>query len=391
MALNNFPYKDTIHRCFRCGYCKFPVNWMDVNNCPPYARFRMESYSCGGRLWLTRAWLNDQLEWSEHFAEILYSCTTCKNCEIKCPLRFNVDIVNMVVAARNIMVEGGRIPKPVKSFLQNIEIYGNPYGLGRSHRGTWAEENGVERYKDQEYLLYAGCAGSYDERAKKALKALSRLFKQAGLSFGILGNEENCDGNEVKSLGEKGLFDMLAETNINLFKKHKIKNIITFSPHAYNTFKNYYPEYGGDFSVFHYAHILQMLIVEGKIKFIETHKIKVTFHDPCFLGRWNNEYEIPRKIINAVPGMELMEMKKNREGSLCCGGGAGNFSIDLLGGKGSPARRRIREACEVGAHVLITTCPKCLIMLNNAVKEEDLEGHIAVRDLSEIVLDACKR
>lgn len=391
MALETFPYKDIIHRCFRCGYCKFPVNWTDVNNCPPYARFRMESYSCGGRLWLTRAWLNGELNWSEHLAEILYSCTTCKNCEIMCPLRFNIDIVNMVIAARNEMVERGTLPRSVKTFLENIALYGNPYGIRRSLRGAWAEQDGIETYNGHEYLLYAGCAGSYDDRAQEALKTLAKILRETGLSFGILGQEECCDGNEVKSLGEMGLFHELAEMNISLFKKYNIKKIITFSPHAYNAFKNYYLPYGGDFSVFHYTHILYRLIVEGRVRFTQALKKTVTFHDPCFLGRWNNEYEIPRKIIKAIPGLKFVEMRKNREGSLCCGGGSGNFSIDLLAGKDSPARKRVKEAYEAGAELLITACPKCLIMLNNAVKEEDLEGHMAVKDLSEIVLDACKK
>ncbi len=391
MALKDFAYGDTIHRCFRCGYCKFPVNWMDVNNCPPYARFRMETYSCGGRLWLTRAWLNEQLEWSEHLAEILYSCTTCKNCEIKCPLRFNVDIVNMIVAARSEMVERGRLPKNIKTFLENIELYGNPYGSGRTQRNIWAEDEGIDKYSSHEYLLYVGCAGSYDIRAQKATKALAGILKKTGVSFGILGDEENCDGNEVQKMGETGLFEALARGNIYLFKKFGIQKIIVLSPHAFNTFKNHYPEFGGNFSIFHYTHILYNLIADGMITFTDTFKRKVTYHDPCFLGRWNNEYEIPRNIIKAIPGIEFIEMEKHREGALCCGGGAGNFSIDLLGGgKESPARRRIREAYEAGADVLATACPKCLIMLDNAVKEEGFENRLVVRDISEIVLDACK-
>jgi len=389
MTLNNFPYKDIIHRCFRCGYCKFPVNWTDVNNCPPYARFRMESYSCGGRLWLMRAWLNEQLEWSEHLAEILYACTTCKNCEIKCPLRFSGDIVNMVIASREAMVEKGTIPNKVKTFLENVELYGNPYGLSKSRRASYLYDS-VERFKRHEYLLYIGCAGSYDDRAKKAVLALTIILKKGGISFGILAEDEVCDGNEVRSLGEQGLFEMLTQQNIEVFKKNGVKDIITFSPHAYHVFKNHYPAFGGNFKVYHYTHILYQLLKQEKIKLKDSSGLKITYHDPCFLGRWNREYEIPRKIIEKMPNAAIIEMEKNRDASLCCGGGSGNYYIDLLGGSpDSPARRRIREAYEVGANVLITACPKCLIMLNNAVKEEELEGHIAVRDLSEIVLDAC--
>jgi len=390
MTMAEFPYKDLIHRCFRCGYCKFPANWMDVNNCPPYARFRMETFSCGGRLWLTRAWLNTQIEWSEHLAEILYSCTTCRNCEIKCPLRFNVDIVNMVVAARSEMVESGRLPSAVKLFLENVELQGNPYGSSRTKRDAWVKGCEVDYFKRQEYLLYVGCTASYDTRAQKSIIALTKLFQKFGISFGILGVQENCDGNEVHKLGEEGLFETLAEKNIALFKKLGVSKIITFSPHAFNIFKNHYPQYGGNFNVFHYTQILVDLIKNKNIIPDSRLQAKICFHDPCYLGRWNNEYEAPREIIKNIPGVELVEMEKNRESALCCGGGAGNFQIDLLGGsKDSPSRRRVREAKASGANVLAVACPKCLVMLEDAIKSEELEHTLEVKDISEILAESC--
>jgi len=391
MTLNDFQYRNIIHRCFRCGYCKFPVNWTDVNNCPPYARFRMESYSCGGRLWLTRAWLNEQIDWSEHLAEILYSCTTCKNCEIKCPLRFNVDIVNIIIAARAEMVETGKVPKVAKDFLQKIELYGNPYGASRTNRIAWAKGIEIDLYDNHEYLLYIGCAGSYDIRAQKSSKALAQILLSAGISFGILGNEENCDGNETHNLGEEGLFELLANKNIDTFGKLGVSKIITLSPHAFNAFKNYYPSYGGNFTVFHYTHILNDLLKTGRIKLSNYFHIKAVFHDPCFLGRWNGEYETPREVLRAIPGIELMEMEKNRSGALCCGGGGGNFQMDLLGGsESSPARRRVREAYEMGAQIIAVACPKCLIMLEDALKAEGIDEKLSVMDISEMVAKACK-
>jgi len=347
----------------------------------------MESYSCGGRLWLTRAWLNDQIKWTEHLAEILYSCTTCKNCVIKCPLRFNVDIVNMVIAARGEMVESGRLPQAVKKFLENIELYGNPYGESRAKRGEWANRMGVEKYHGQEYLLYVGCTGSYDTRAQKAARALAEIMMRAGVSFGVLGPEETCDGNEVYKLGESGLFEVLAENNIQKYKNTGAQKIVTFSPHAYNAMKNYYHEYGGSFEVFHYTQFLHGLIENGKINNLICPNMKITFHDPCFLGRWNEEYEAPRAILRAVEGVEFTEMGKNKESALCCGGGGGNFQIDLLGGsENSPARRRAREAYETGANVLAVACPKCLVMLNDAVESEELANRLEVLDISEIVI-----
>jgi len=390
MALADFKYGDTIHRCFRCGYCKFPVNWTDVNACPAYARFRMETYSCGGRLWLTRAWLSDEIAWTDHFAHIMFSCTACKNCEVKCPLRFNVDILNMITAAKGEMVERGMIPSGVKEFLENIQLHGNPYGMAKAKRGEWMEGTGLLLYQGQDYLYYVGCVGSYDTRAQEAAKALGAVMQKAGVSFGTLGKDELCDGNEVHMMGEKGLFEMVAEKNIAQFKKLGVRGIITLSPHAYNAIKNIYPWYGGQFEVLHQTQVLRNLIRDTRLDISKGFNAQVTFHDPCFLGRWNSEYEASRAILRALPGLTLIEMEKNRDSALCCGGGGGNFYIDFLGGSAdSPARRRVREAYETGADVLAVACPTCLTMLEDAVKSEELEGKLVVKDISEIVAKAC--
>ena len=386
MTLADFKYGDTIHRCFRCGYCKFPLNWADVNNCPPYARFRLETFSCGGRLWSTRAWLSGDIEWSEHLAQILYSCTDCKNCEVKCPFRFNVDIVNMITAAKSEMVERGKIPAAVKEFLGNVQRQGNPYGKARSKRGEWKEGIAVEQYQGQDFLYYVGCEGSYDTRAQRSARALAKVLQKAGVSFGVLGNEENCDGNEVGKLGEEALFEMLAEDNIAQFKGLGVKKIVALSPHSYNAMKNDYPKHDGKFKVLHYTQLLQNLINEGKLKISGDLHAKVTYHDPCFLGRWNGEYDAPRAILASVPGIQVVEMEKAKVSALCCGGGGGNFYIDSLGGsEDSPARRRVREAHETGANILAVACPNCLTMLEDAVKAEGLESSLTVKDISEII------
>ncbi len=390
MALADFEYGDVIHRCFRCGYCKFPVNWTDVNNCPAYARYRMETYSCGGRLWLTRAWLSDEIDWTEHFAHIMFSCTTCKNCEAKCPLRFNVDILNMITAAKGEMVERGTVPPVVKEFLQNVQRHGNPYGTPKAKRGDWLEGTGIKPYQGQDYLYYVGCIGSYDTRVQETARALGAVLDKAGVSFGVLGTKENCDGNEVNMLGEKGLFEVVATDNIAQFKDLGVHRIVTLSPHSYNAIKNEYPRYEGNFEVLHYTQLLRDLISEGKLDISKGFEAHVTFHDPCFLGRWNSEYEASRAILRAIPGITFIEMEKNRDSALCCGGGGGNFYIDFLGGSpDSPARRRVREAHETGANVLAVACPSCLTMLEDAVKSEELEGKLSVKDISEIVATAC--
>ena len=384
-TLAEYRYNDIIHRCFRCGYCKFPTDWSDVTNCPAYGRFRMESYSAGGRLWLIRAWLNNELPWSDNLAKIVYACTACKNCVEKCPHTFGEEIVNMITAAKTEMADRGMLPKPVKDFLQNVQLHGNPYGLSAKKRTAWMEGIDIPPYSGQDFLYYVGCEGAYDPRAQQAARAVARLLMRSGLSIGVLGADEISDGNEVQMLGEEGLLEELARKNTARFSGLGVKNIVTLSPHSYNVFKNNYPAFGADFNVFHYTRILADRIKSGKLPVPAGGDQRITFHDPCFLGRWNHEYDAPRKIINAVTSTGFVEMERNRQGALCCGGGAGNFFTDFLGGSPeSPARIRVREALETGADILATACPNCLTMLEDAVKLEGRENEIKVRDISEL-------
>jgi Fe-S oxidoreductase len=386
MALTQYQYMDVIHRCFRCGYCKFPQDWEDVDNCPAYARHRLESYSNGGRLWLIRAWITGELELTDHLAEIVYSCVACKNCEEKCPLSFSDDIMNMVVAARAEMVAQGRMPSPVKTYLKNIQLHGNPYGLTAKKRSDWMKDLSIEPFEKQEFLYFVGSEGAYDSRGQGAATALAALLQKAEVSFGVLGNDELDDGNEVELLGEDGLVEMLAEKNIARFSERGVQKIITLSPHAYNALKNIYPRFGGNFQVYHYTQILPGLIQTGALKASKLENITITYHDPCFLGRWNHEYKAPRKALQAIKGARLIEMDRNRKSALCCGGGSGNYYTDLLGGsEDSPARIRVRQAHATGANILAVACPNCLTMLEDAVKVEGLEGKIEVKDIAELI------
>lgn len=377
-------YADIVHRCFRCGYCKFTSDYSDFN-CPTYRKFRFETYSPGGRMWLIRAWLNDEIKNSDRFQEILFSCATCANCVEHCVFTFSEDLVNIFISAREEMVNDGIIPPPVRDYLKNININGNPYKEPASERGKWAEGTLVETYKDQEYLFYIGCVGSYDERGKKIARAVGNLLVKAGVSIGILGDKENCDGNEVRTLGEAGLFQFLAEKNIALFRDLGVKKIITLDPHAFNTFKKDYPALDGEFEVYHYTQVLAPLIQSGKIPLKELND-KITYHDPCYLGRHNGEYNAPRKILKAIPGIELVEMDRSRENAFCCGGGGGNFFTDILGGgEDSPSRIRVREALDTGAGIIAVACPQCAKMLDDAVKIEQLDDRLKVMDVAEIV------
>ena len=380
-------YEEIVHRCFRCGYCKFTGDYTDFN-CPSYRKFFFESYAPGGRMWLIRAWLNDEIKNSERFQEILFSCATCANCVEHCVFTFSEDLVNIFIAAREEMVNKGIIPPPVRDYLKNINISGNPYKEPAEERGKWADETPLKAYDGQEYLFYIGCVGSYDERAKKIARAVGNLLIEAGVSIGILGNREICDGNEVRALGEMGLFQQLAEQNIALFKELGVTKIITLDPHAFNAFKQDYPGLGGEFDIYHYTQILAPLIQSKKIPLAE-YKARITYHDPCYLGRHNGEYEAPRKILESIPGVDLIEMDQNRENAFCCGGGGGNFFTDILGGgEDSPNRIRVRGALATGVQIIAVACPQCAKMLDDAVKAEELEDKLEVLDMAEIVTRA---
>ena len=377
-------YEEIVHRCFRCGYCKLTGSYYDVN-CPSYRKFRFETYAPGGRMWLIRAWLNDEIKNSERFQEILFSCATCANCVEHCPFTFSDDLLNIFIAAREELVNNGIIPPSVRDYFKNIKMSGNPYKEPANDRGKWADDTPLESYDGQEYLLYIGCVGSYDERGKKIARAVGNLLVKVGISLGILGNRESCDGNEVKALGEAGLFQFLAKQNIALFKELGVRKIIALDPHAFNAFKNDYPILGGEFEIYHYTHILAPLIHSKKIPLID-YKTRITYHDPCYLGRHNNEYDAPRKILESIPGVDLIEMDHNKENAFCCGGGGGNFFTDILGGGvDSPNRIRVREAIESRAQVIAVSCPQCAKMLDDAVKIEEVENTIEVLDIAEII------
>jgi Fe-S oxidoreductase len=378
-------YAEILHRCFRCGFCKLPGDYSNLN-CPPYLQYRFETYSPGGRMWLLRAWLDKDILTSPRLSEILFSCTACGNCVEHCAFPgFKENILKAFTAGRGALVDEGMIPPAARDYFKAIQAYGNPYKLPEAERGEWARGLDLESYTHQDYLFYTGCVGSYDERGRQMARSVAGMLKRFGLSFGILGAEERCEGNEVNTMGERGLFEHLADRNIRQFRELGIRKVIVLSPHGFHALKNEYPGLGGDFEVYHYSQILAQSI--GDQKFHSYNKeLRVTYHDPCYLGRHNREYQAPRNILKAIPGVALVEMQRNMSDALCCGGGGGNFFTDMIGvGPDSPARVRVREAAETGAEVLAVACPTCAKMLEDAVKAESQDGRLRVMDLSEII------
>lgn len=375
---------DILHRCFRCGWCKFPANYQDLN-CPAYLKYRFESFSAGGRMWLIRAWLNKEIKTSERLSQILFSCATCKNCVEACAIpQIKDSLVDIFIAARQDMVEDGIIPPPARDYLKAMSISGNPYKRPQEERGKWAEGLDIPRYTDQEYLFYVGDEGCFDDLGIRMTRSIAQLLLTSGVSFGILGADEQSDGNETHALGETGLFTEIARQNIEAWNRIGVRKIITISPHAYHALRNEYPKYGPGFLVYHYTQVLSTVVQQHPVK--RESSARVTYHDSCYLGRWNRIYLEPRAILNSIKGLTLIEMDRSMQNALCCGGGGGNFFTDILGtGSDLSSRARIREALTTGADIIAVSCPQCFRMLDDAVKAQDAQEKIRVMEISEIM------
>jgi Fe-S oxidoreductase len=296
-------------------------------------------------------------------------------------------LVDLFIEARADMVERGTIPPLVRDYFKAISVSGNPYKLPAQDRGKWSGGLGLERYQDQEFLFYVGDEGAFDELGQRMARSVALLLKRVGVSFGILGPDELTDGNDVHALGEKGLAEYLARQNIELMQKLRVKKVITLSPHSFNAMKNRYPLHGSTATTYHYTQVLQPLV--AKLSPALQEERVVTYHDPCYLGRWNGEYRAPRAILKPVRGLRLVEMDRTRENALCCGGGGGNFFTDMLGtGPDLAARARIREALAAGADTIAVACPQCYRMLADAVKDEGAQDKVRVCELTEIVAEA---
>lgn len=380
-------HAEILHRCFRCGYCKLPGNHVDIN-CPAYLKYRFETYAPSGRMWLLRAWLDGELRTSRRLQEILFSCASCGNCTEQCAFpKFKDRLLAAFTAGKTEMVLAGTVPPKVRDALTRAQTHGNPFGLSPKKRGGWAGDLDLSLFSGQKYLFWVGDAGAYDDRGQEVARAAADLLRRCGVDFGIFGSREVSDGNDVRSMGEADLFAFLAEKNIDALRKAGVAKIVCLSPHGYNAFKNDYPLLGGEFEVSHYTELVSARA--ASLNWAPDHPpATVCFHDPCYLGRHNREYQSARSLLGAMPGIRLVEMDRNRHNALCCGGGGGNFFTDFLGGgPDSPARVRVREAVETGATILATACPKCTKMLAEAVKDEGVESSLTVREVSEIALD----
>jgi Fe-S oxidoreductase len=316
----------------------------------------------------------------------LWACTTCSTCSLRCPA--GVKNVELIMGIRNFLANQGEVPSTIRDALENTFLQGNPWGRFRDRRADWAKDLGVKIMGETtaETLLFVGCAPSYDPRVQNVSTSLVKIFQNADIDFGILGKKESCCGNEIRRMGEQALFKKLAKENTNLLKKYGIKKIITISPHCFNAFKNDYPDF--DIPVRHYTQVLAELIDTGKVKMSKSLSLLATYQDPCFLGKQNQIFDEPRKILTSIPGLEFAEMERSKQRSLCCEGGGGRMWAE----GGTEGTRngeiRIKEAVALGAKVMATACPFCLLTLEDAVKISGLSTEIMVKDIAELVVEA---
>lgn len=295
--------------------------------------------------------------------------------------------MEIIIGLRGAFVENGRVHPNVKTALESTFRQGNPLTMPRDQRAAWAADLDLKPMAEGvEYLFYVGCTPAYDPRAQKVSRALVAILQKAGVDFGTLGAGENCCGSEVRRLGEAGLFEMLVEENTETLKGAGVHKLFTASPHCFNVYHNDYPKNG--LAVQHYTQLLAGLAADGRLSFGGRLEKKVTYHDPCYLGKHNGVYDEPRAVLRAVPGLELIEMDRSREKSLCCEGGGGRMFLEGTNPHTRLAQLRVQEALDTGAEVLATACPFCLLTLEEAVKHLNAEERLHVMDVAELVAQA---
>ncbi|HVO05020.1 MAG TPA: (Fe-S)-binding protein, partial [Candidatus Cybelea sp.] len=324
-------------------------------------------------------------------ADELWACTTCLACATRCAV-WNEQI-SLIVMLRRHLVSEGAVQRTVQDMLGNLTRYGNSFGKSDRMRARWVQASGLKikdaRKEPVEYLWFVGDTASYDPRCEEITRKTAQVFARAGVDFGLLYEAERNAGNDVRRVGEEGLFDMLREKNQQALAKAKFAAIVTTDPHTLNALKNEYPWNGDRVPVRHYTEVLDELLAAGRLPLKKRLAGKVTYHDPCYLGRYNGVYEPPRRILRAL-GLEVVEMPRTRDRSHCCGAGGGRIWMeDTTKIAERPAESRVREAVALpDVTTMVVACPKDIAMFRDAVKTTGQEQNLAVRDLAELVAEA---
>ncbi|MCA0971058.1 4Fe-4S dicluster domain-containing protein [Halobacillus litoralis] len=325
--------------------------------------------------------------------EELWACTTCRNCEDACPV-MNEHVDKIIDLRRYLVLTEGKMDADGQRAMMNIERQGNPWGLSKKEREDWRtmeEDVHIPTVKELkksgeefEYLFWVSSMGSYDNRSQKIAMAFAKLMNAAGVKFAILGNKEQNSGDTARRMGNEFLFQELAEKNMKEFTKHDVKKIITIDPHAYNIFKNEYPDFGLEAEVYHHTEMLAEWLKEGRLKPEGVVNEKITYHDSCYLGRYNEVYQPPREVLEMIPGVEVVEMKRNRSNGMCCGAGGGMMWMEEKSGNRVNVART-EQALEVEPTMISSGCPFCLTMLSDGTKAKEVEEEVSTMDIAEIL------
>jgi len=362
---------DAFKLCYQCGICDVVCPWNRVTT------FSMRKIVREATFGLTDIETED-----------IWRCTTCGICPQRCPR--DVKQIESGIALRRIATEYGVFPtavKPIRGVSASLVGEGNPLNEKRKDRAQWAEGLSVKTFSEgMEILYFPGCYLSYDPRLKKVAKATANILNKAGVDFGILGTQENCCGESIRKTGDEELFKRLARENIKTFIDNGVQKILVSSPHCYHTFKNEYPEFKVNFEVVHISEYILELISTGRLEVTKDFEKKVTYHDPCYLGRHNGLYDEPREALKKVPGLELIEMPDARKDSLCCGGGGGRIWMETLKGERF-SDLRLEQAVGVGAEVLVTSCPYCIANFEDSRLTMEAGEATEIKDITEIIND----
>jgi Fe-S oxidoreductase len=358
-----------LYRCIQCGKC--------TGGCPLAS---INQFNLRGLIY--NLLVEDRYELENE--EALWDCTTCFTCSTRCPK--DVHPADAIIALRGLLVEEGRVPRSLAQALTSTYRNNNPFEMSAANRADWANDLSLKNALDEpvEVCYFAGCMPSFEPRLQKVARALTGVLLAAGVDLGTMGAQEPCCGSEVRRIGEQGLFEMMVEESTGeLLAALQAGQMITTSPHCFDTFNHYYPSPG--FPILHYSMFVAEKVKEGSLAFSTPLPKKVTYHDPCYLGRQNKVFDEPRAILQAIPGLDLVEMDRSRETSLCCGGGGGRMWFEGTTGE-RLANSRIEEALDTGAEILATACPFCLMMLGDAAVA--MNAGIEVKDLIELAAEA---
>jgi Fe-S oxidoreductase len=360
---------EAVKFCYQCGKCDTVCPWNRVRSFSMRKLIREATFGI-----------------TEVEREEIWRCSTCGKCPQRCPR--DVKQIDDMISIRRMATGYGIFPpsvKPYRAISTALSTSGNPFNEDRKTRADWAEGLSVKPFTEgMEVLYFPCCYASYDPRLKKVAKATANILKKANVDFGILGEKENCCGESIRKTGNEDLFKKLAKENIKTFIENGVKKILVSSPHCYHTFKNEYPEFKVNFEIVHISQYLPELINKGRLEITKEYGKKVTYHDPCYLGRHNGVYDAPREVLNKIPGLELQEMPESKVDSLCCGMGGGRVWAETEKHERF-SNLRVEQAIELGATELVTSCPYCVTALEDSRAVLNYDEKIQVKDITEIL------